>query len=155
MVSCHGLFQNVLLDCPCIVETEEEIYQQINHWWNSNKRDARGSLLFAYSLGKAQRVLAGLDPSIGPIYAHSAVHSFLEHYRNAGVYLPKVKRWRRKGFSDAMIIAPPAVEDSMGGRFTGVRKGFASGWMAIRGPAVEKIWIVVCFVRPCGLAWSN
>ena len=136
LVSCHGFISECTFGLPVYRwKPEEEIYQQINHWWNSNKSDARGSLLFAYSLGKAQRVLAGLDPSIGPIYAHSAVHSFLEHYRNAGVYLPKVKKVEKgKDFSDAMIIAPPAVEDSTWVRkFTGVRKGFASGWMAIRG----------------------
>ena len=43
-----------------------------------NKENGVPSLLFAYSLGKAQRVLAGLDRSVGTIYAHSAVHSFLK-----------------------------------------------------------------------------
>jgi putative mRNA 3-end processing factor len=45
----------------------------INEWWRENRDQGRTSVLFAYSLGKAQRLAAMLDPSIGPIFAHGAV----------------------------------------------------------------------------------
>jgi len=93
-------------------------------------------MLFAYSLGKAQRVLAGLDPSIGPIFAHGAVHPFLPVYQESGVSLPKVKK-PKEGEGDwagSMIVAPPAVEDAgWTRRFKGASRAFASGWMAVRG----------------------
>ena len=34
---------------------------------------SRTSVLFAYSLGKAQRILAGVDRAIGPVFVHGAV----------------------------------------------------------------------------------
>jgi putative mRNA 3-end processing factor len=117
-------------------EPEEVIHQQINHWWRENAEAGRPSMLFAYSLGKAQRVLAGLDPSIGPIFAHGAVHPFLPVYQESGVSLPKVKK-PKEGEGDwasSMIVAPPAVEDAgWTRRFKGASRAFASGWMAVRG----------------------
>jgi len=141
LVSCHGFISECTFGLPVYKwQPEVEIHHQINHWWEKNKADGHGSLLFAYSLGKAQRVLAGLDSSIGPIYAHSAVHSFLDHYQKAGVVLPDVKKVEKdKDFTGAMVIAPPAVEDSSWIRkFRQVKRGFASGWMAIRGPRRRK-----------------
>ena len=117
-------------------EPEAVIHQQINQWWRENAELGRPSMLFAYSLGKAQRVLAGLDPSIGPIFAHGAVHPFLPVYRESGVSLPDVKK-PKEGDGDwagAIIVAPPAVEDAgWTRRFKGASRAFASGWMAVRG----------------------
>ena len=117
-------------------ESEEKIHQQINQWWKENADNGKPSILFAYSLGKAQRVLGGLDPLIGPIHAHSAVHPFLPVYQQAGVQLPDVKITKdvEGDWSDAIIVAPPAVEDAgWTRRFKGAQRGFASGWMAVRG----------------------
>ena len=141
LVTCDGFISECTFGLPVYRwRPEEEIHEQINRWWEGNKNAGYGSLIFAYSLGKAQRVLAGLDASVGPIYAHSAVHPFLEHYQNAGVILPEVKKIEdEKDFSGAMVIAPPAVEDSSWMRkFRMVKRGFASGWMAIRGPRRRK-----------------
>ena len=141
LVPCDGFVSECTFGLPVYRwKPEEDIHNQINQWWKKNKITGHGSLIFAYSLGKAQRVLAGLDSSIGPIYAHSAVHSFLEHYHNAGIVLPEVKKVdKEKDFSGAMIIAPPAVEDSSWTKkFKKTKRGFASGWMAIRGPRRRK-----------------
>jgi len=117
-------------------EPEAVIHQQINQWWQENAELGHPSMLFAYSLGKAQRVLAGLDPSIGPIFAHGAVHPFLPVYQESGVSLPDVKK-PKEGDGDwagAIIVAPPAVEDAgWTRRFKGASRAFASGWMAVRG----------------------
>jgi putative mRNA 3-end processing factor len=141
LVSCDGFISECTFGLPVYRwQPEEEIHNQINNWWAKNNISEHGSLIFAYSLGKAQRILAGLDPSNGPIYAHSAIHSFLEHYQRAGIDLPAVKKVdKEKDFSGAMIIAPPAVEDSSWTKkFKKTKRGFASGWMAIRGPRRRK-----------------
>ena len=52
-------------------------------------RDAgTASVVFAYALGKAQRLLAGLDADIGPIYTHGAVERLNRDYRDGGIALP-------------------------------------------------------------------
>ena len=138
LVKCHGFISECTFGLPVYRWPEEElIHQQVNQWWKANAEDDRPSLIFAYSLGKAQRILAGLESGIGKIFAHSAVCSFLEHYKSAGVDLPSVIKLgdkEKEHFGGSMIVAPPAVEDSRWTqRIRNCRKGFASGWMSIRG----------------------
>jgi putative mRNA 3-end processing factor len=137
LVKCNVFVSECTFGLPVYRwEPEEVIHQQINQWWRENAEAGRPSMLFAYSLGKAQRVLAGLDPSIGPIFAHGAVHPFFPVYRESGVYLPEVKK-PKEGCGDwagSIIVAPPAVEDAgWTRRFKGASRSFVSGWMTVRG----------------------
>ena len=88
---------------------------EINRWWETNKNQGRTSLLFAYALGKAQRILAGLDASIGPILTHGAVEKINHCYREAGIELPETtpvgKVNDRRMFSEALVIAPPSADN--------------------------------------------
>jgi putative mRNA 3-end processing factor len=52
---------------------QEQVFDQLNVWWRKNHEEGKASVLFAYALGKAQRILLGLDQSIGPIFTHGAV----------------------------------------------------------------------------------
>jgi len=64
------------------------LLDEIHAWWRENAALGRCSLLFCYALGKAQRILFGLDTSLGPILAHGAVERLNQVYRQAGVRLP-------------------------------------------------------------------
>jgi putative mRNA 3-end processing factor len=57
-------------------------------------RQGRCSVLYCYSFGKAQRILHGIDPSIGPIVCHGAVEPLNRVYRDAGVAFPTRLRYR-------------------------------------------------------------
>jgi putative mRNA 3-end processing factor len=116
---------------------EEEVFAQINAWWRENQAQGRASVLFAYALGKAQRVLGGIDPSIGPILVHGAVSRFLPAYKAAGIELPPVQRSDgevpRELWSQALIVAPPgAVNTPWMHKFDSASTAFASGWMQLR-----------------------
>ena len=67
---------------------DTEIFAEINRWWQDNAEVGRASVLTCYSLGKAQRILAGVDASIGPIVCHGAVEPLNRAYRAAGIPLP-------------------------------------------------------------------
>ena len=138
LVRCHGFVSECTFGLPVYRWLPEEtIHEQINAWWMDNRAQGFPSLLFAYSLGKAQRVIAGLDAQMGLIYVHGAVDEFMRIYANLGIDLPiveKVDRHLQRDYEGAMIVAPPAVEDSNWTKtFRGAKRGFASGWMAIRG----------------------
>lgn len=138
LVSCHGFISECTFGLPVYRWMEEQkIHKEVNQWWQKNAKEGRPSLLFAYSLGKAQRILSGLESGIGPVFAHGAVHPFLEHYEKAGVHFPEVQKLERGqeiDLSRSIIVAPPAVEDSTWTRkIKNSRRGFASGWMSIRG----------------------
>ncbi len=117
---------------------QQEVAQAINAWWRSNQQQGLASVIFAYSLGKAQRVLAALEPDIGPIYCHGAVQRLNAIYRDNGIALPATsyagEAAKGTDWSQAMIIAPPSAAGSTWlRRFSPVSSGFASGWMRIRG----------------------
>ena len=117
---------------------QAEVFAQINAWWRGNAAAGRPSLLLAYSFGKAQRLLAGVDAGIGPIMVHGAVAPLNAAYRAAGVALPETTTLGdlpdKEGLAGALVIAPPAVHASAWARKLGdFSDGFASGWMLLRG----------------------
>ncbi len=117
---------------------QPEIFADLNAWWRTNQENGKASVLFAYALGKAQRLLAGVDPAIGPIFCHGAVEKLNRVYREGGITLPPTAYAGavEKGYdwSRALIVAPPSGNTNpYMRRFGTVSTGFASGWMRIRG----------------------
>ena len=117
---------------------QAEVFADVNAWWRTNAQLARPSLLLGYSFGKAQRLLAGVDPGIGPIFVHGAVETINQAYRAAGVVLPNTRRVieakDKDEFRHALVIAPPGAQASpWGRRFFDASDAFASGWMRLRG----------------------
>ncbi len=119
--------------------SSESVFDGINDWWRSNQIDGKASLLLAYSLGKAQRLLAGVDASIGPIYTHGAVEKLNAGYRAAGVAIPDTTYVgnvdaKQTDWSQSLIVAPPsAAGGPWAKRFGKISVAMASGWMQIRG----------------------
>jgi len=116
---------------------QAEVMTAINAWWQANAAEGRASLLMGYSFGKAQRLLAGVDPAIGPIAVHGAVVPLNDAYRAAGVPLPPVQALEdldAASLRGALVIAPPAVHGSAWTKRLGEHSdAFASGWMQLRG----------------------
>ncbi|MCP5272735.1 MAG: ligase-associated DNA damage response exonuclease [Burkholderiaceae bacterium] len=113
---------------------QAEVLAEVNAWWGANAAAGRPSLLMAYSFGKAQRLLAGVDATIGPIVVHGAVDSVNAAYRAAGVALPVTTPLDAADLKRALVVAPPAVHGSAWARRLGAfGDAFASGWMQLRG----------------------
>ena len=121
---------------------QADLFDEINRWWRSNQLAGKASMLFGYALGKAQRLLAGVDPTIGPIFTHGAVERLNRDYRTSGLALPATTyagSGRGVDWSQALIIAPPSAQGTPWmRRFGTVSTGFASGWMQIRGTRRRK-----------------
>ena len=120
--------------------TQAELFAQIDHWWRSNAKEGRASVLFCYAFGKAQRLLHGVDSSIGPIVVHGALEPLNAAYRTAGVALPPTLRVSDPGvdaamLSRALVLAPPSAQGTPWLRRFGSNyaDAFASGWMQLRG----------------------
>lgn len=118
------------------------VFDQINAWWRENHEHNRPSILFAYALGKAQRVLAGIDSSIGPVFCHGAVERVNVAYRDSGIALPATQYTgqytgtapTKVDANGALIIAPPSAMNSpWTRRFSNAATAFVSGWMRVRG----------------------
>jgi putative mRNA 3-end processing factor len=135
---CHTFITESTFALPVFCwKPDAEIFAEINRWWFQNKENGKVSLIFAYALGKAQRILAGIDPEIGPIYVHGSVDKMNECYREAGVSLTKTihsgKVKDKKQLRGALVIAPPSANNAIWLRkFPKYSRAFASGWMQIR-----------------------
>ena len=117
---------------------EEEVFDDLHAWWRENQEENRTSVIFAYALGKAQRVLAGLDDAQGPVLLHGAVSRLVDLYRDAGIAFPEAHYADEERSKDArgrgLIIAPPSAARSPWlRRFGDISTAFVSGWMQIRG----------------------
>lgn len=137
-VRCHCFITESTFGLPIYRwRPQAEVFDQINQWWTANAQAGRASLLMAYSFGKAQRLLAGVDASIGPIVVHGAVEPLNAAYRAEGVALPATERVTalpREALSRALVVAPPSVQGSPWlRRFGELSDAFASGWMQLRG----------------------
>lgn len=138
-VSCHSFITECTFGLPVFRWPQpESVASQINQWWRVNREQGITSILFAYALGKAQRILALIDPEIGPVGVHGAVARFTPHYDSAGIPLcphRKITAENRDSFRGCgLIIAPGSTAGTAWLRkFGPVSTAFASGWMLIRG----------------------
>ena len=117
---------------------DEQLFAQVNDWWSRNVIAGRASVLACYSFGKAQRILSGVDPTIGPIVVHGAVRPLNDAYRAAGVPLPETRMVTeisdKAELRRALVLCPPsAVASTWLRRFGETSTAFASGWMQLRG----------------------
>jgi putative mRNA 3-end processing factor len=123
-------------------ESDSQVFAEINAWWAANAAVGKASVLCCYSFGKAQRILKGVDASIGPIVTHGAVEPLNKAYREAGVDLPETRTVSEianpKDFKRCLVLCPPSARGGLGGtpwikRFEPYSDAFASGWMLLRG----------------------
>lgn len=137
LVPCHTFISECTFGLPVFDwGSQEEAYAAINAWWRGNNELGQLSFLQAYSLGKSQRLLQGLDGSIGKIYAHPVIENVNEILRKQGYKIPKISKINQhttfnnieKG---SIILVPPGVERTLGRKFKFPKIGIASGWMAI------------------------
>jgi putative mRNA 3-end processing factor len=118
---------------------QAEIFGEINAWWKKNAEEGKATILTGYSLGKAQRLIQGVDHTIGKVFTHGAIENTNEVIRGMGVELKPTtyvnRELKKEAFKGALVIAPPsALGTSWQKKFLPFEVGIASGWMALRGP---------------------
>lgn len=125
-------------------QRDDDIFNDIHAWWRENQEAERTTILFAYALGKAQRLLARLNPEQGPILCHGAVETLNAVYRAAGIDLPPTRLATEVSdsaeLSRAIVLAPPSAQRSPWvRRFGDPATAFISGWMLVRGARRRRV----------------
>ena len=117
----------------------------------------------AYGLGKAQRLISGIDNNIGPILTHGAIEKTNQIMREQKIAIPKTtlvsSKLKLNDFKNAIVLAPPsALSTPWIKKFGKISAGYASGWMAIRGikrrRAVDKGFVISDHADWAGLNWA-
>ncbi|MHA7055772.1 ligase-associated DNA damage response exonuclease [Aquimarina sp. M1] len=137
-IQCHTFITECTFGLPAFKWTPQtEVFKDINQWWAENKAEGKTSILFGYSLGKAQRLLKYLNPEIGQIFTHGAIENMTNVIRPM-IDFPKTtliaRDTKKNDLLGNIVIAPPSAHGS-----PWIRKmvpyvtASASGWMAFRG----------------------
>ena len=106
--------------------------------WITNSPE-KTSLLFCYSLGKAQRLLNEISKTNfkGNIYSHGSIHKMNNSYKKLGIDIKDTIKIENKKKIDehkgSLILLPPSLsKGSYLKNFKNIQTAFASGWMSIR-----------------------
>jgi putative mRNA 3-end processing factor len=138
-VKCHSLVTESTFGLPVYKwKPQEEVFHEMNQWWKENREQGLASVMLGYSLGKAQRILCSIDPTIGPILLHGAIHNSNLALEQAGLKFPAAelitKDTLKEKYRGALIIAPPSAFGSAWmKKLKPYKVGTASGWMSLRG----------------------
>ncbi len=150
-IRCHSFITECTFGLPAFSwRPQKEVFRDINDWWAENRTEGKTSVLFGYSLGKAQRLLKHLDTSIGQIYTHAAVENLnevLRTYLDLPDTIRITKETKKEDLRGNLVIAPPSVHGSPWLRkMVPYETATASGWMAFRGArrrrAVDKGFVL-------------
>jgi putative mRNA 3-end processing factor len=115
------------------------VIADILEWWRANGAAGQTSVIFCYTLGKAQRLLAELARHTDrTVLVHGMMAGMIDVYREAGVAMLPVRvvteRPRGTSFAGELVLAPLSARGTPWMRRLGdVSDGFASGLMRVRG----------------------
>jgi putative mRNA 3-end processing factor len=138
-VRCHTFITECTFGLPIYKwKPQNEIFTDIQNWITKNHAEEKTSVLIAYSLGKAQRLMQAVSATGLPIYLHGAVFNVHEAFVKAGFNLPAATRvsaeTTKKQTQGNIVIAPSGADVSAWvKRFLPYNTGVCSGWMQVRG----------------------
>ena len=117
-------------------EPTKKIIDHITKWVNQS--DDSTSILFCYSLGKAQRLLSELNiHNFKNIYVHKSINNMNMIYKSLGIELAETTIFDNdleiNSLKNSLLLLPPSLNNrNFLKKFKRVQTGFASGWMSIR-----------------------
>ena len=120
-------------------DSTADVIRDIAAWWAENRVAKRTSVLFCYTLGKAQRVLAELSRVTDqPVLVHGMMLGMIDVYREAGIEMlpvkPATERPRGTSYAGELVLAPLSARGTPWMRRLGdLSDAFASGLMRVRG----------------------
>ncbi|MGJ8618192.1 MAG: ligase-associated DNA damage response exonuclease [Sulfitobacter sp.] len=163
-IKCHHFITESTFGLPVFHwPDQKDVAVEINAWWRACVASGKTAFLGAYSLGKAQRLMSMLDPSIGPILTHTAVENTNAVLRAQGIALADTVHvtpdLNPKDQPGALVLSPPSAQGSAWARRFGPQEtAFASGWMALRGirrrRAGDRGFVISDHADWSGLLWA-
>ena len=136
-VRCHSFVSESTFGLPVYKwQPQAIIFEKIKSWLAENRGKNKTGVLIAYSLGKAQRLMAGLAGDT-PLYVHQSIAGLNEAITNAGVSLPATititPEIKKDELQKGIIIVPPVMRESKWIKtLQNPVIGACSGWMQVR-----------------------
>ena len=117
--------------------SQKEIFEEVKNWIALNQQHGKTSVFIAYSLGKAQRLMKGLE-GMAKLYVHSSIMRLNEAIASAGIRLPACQTWNveipKNELQGQIVILPPSLlGTNMIKKIPNSAVAICSGWMQVRG----------------------
>lgn len=115
---------------------QAEVFGEIVEWYRANVAAGLTTVLSAYALGKAQRLIHNLAPMVDEIIVHKSIATLNEALEEVGVTLPQCTtlnptRLNASTVGSLIIATSQALREGWVGRIGPYRIGAISGWMAL------------------------
>ena len=118
-------------------DSTNKVIEEISKWVEYSPE--KTSILFCYSLGKAQRLLSEISKSsqLNNVYTHKSINKINTCYKKLGIDIIDTQQLDNKKNSDELkgrlVLLPPSLnKESYLKNFKNIQTAFASGWMSIR-----------------------
>jgi putative mRNA 3-end processing factor len=140
-VRCHHFVTESTFGLPIFHwKPQDEVFRDMNAWWQENATNGLTSIMLGYSLGKAQRIIKYLDRGIGDVICHSAIADANVALESSGFTFGS---WTEAGkavvefgselLSRSLLICPPnALNGPLMQQIGKHSLANCSGWMAVR-----------------------
>jgi putative mRNA 3-end processing factor len=115
------------------------VIAELLDWWDACAARGLTAIVFCYTIGKAQRLLAELARVTDRrVWVHGMMLPMIEAYREAGVAMAPVEtlveRPRGTSFAGELVLAPPSARGTPWMRRLGeISDALTSGLMRVRG----------------------
>ena len=135
-VPCHSFISECTFGLPVFNWLPQKmIFDEIENWWIENARRRKVSILYAYSLGKAQRIIHNLKDK-GILAAHETILKTNKALNKDGYHLPDIaspNQLSKEELSRSLVITPSfSKTPDWLDKSIDYSTGNCSGWMAIR-----------------------
>lgn len=126
-----------------------EILENIVSFCKTTLSEKKIPVLFAYSLGKSQDLIALLAETGFSLMVHNQIFKINSIYRKLGVRLPEIKQFSVSKAKDKVVIMPPTARNFFNQiKREEIRTAIVTGW------AVEKD-VIYRFGADAAFAFSN
>jgi putative mRNA 3-end processing factor len=136
-IKCHALVSEGTFGLPLFNwEDQNIVFDSINNWWANNKSNNKTSVLVCDAIGKAQRVLRNLDPSIGGLVAHRSIYNINKVFNKQGISVPDTKRLeltKNQDFNNSLVFIPQNIVNTPWMKnIDNCSLGIVSAWMSLK-----------------------
>jgi len=138
-VKCHTFITESTFGLPLYHwKPQKIVFSEISDWMKELQAQNKNGVIYAYSLGKAQRIIKGLSTLGHTVFTHPVVEDVNEALEKSGLSLPQRMKLSEYNFREhgygKLVIAPPSSGDSTFAKKIGeFDSATASGWMQLRG----------------------
>jgi putative mRNA 3-end processing factor len=135
-VKCHHFITESTFGMPIYnFESPEMTNEKLKQWCLKNFEAKKSSIIFGYSLGKAQRILNCVKDLNIPIVLHGAIYNTNEALGIDNTpYIRYHQDLKKVKGTPMIVIAPPGASDSPWMKqFEPSELAICSGWMQLRG----------------------